>query len=104
MDSNLLVNDMDLFLNKYTRFMTKDIYISNKMYFSFLRQYSYLFDILDKDRFLYNNNKLYKKIRDISLDKGALVRLHNQKYLERAIVKYESFFSGIFLIFVRIMM
>ena len=95
MDSNLLVNDMDLFLNKYTRFMTKDIYISNKMYSSFLGQYSYLFDILDKDRFLYNNNKLYKKIRDISLDKGALVRLHNQKYLERAIVKYESFFSGI---------
>ena len=49
MDSNLLVNDMDLFLNKYTRFMTKDIYISNKMYSSFLGQYSYLFDILDKD-------------------------------------------------------
>ena len=54
MDINLTIYDMDLFLDKYTRFMTKNIYISNKMYCNFLKQYDYLYQILERDRFLYN--------------------------------------------------
>ena len=61
MDINLTIYDMDKFLDKYTRFMTKDIYISNKMYCNFLRQYDYLYQTLDKDIFLYTDNKKYKK-------------------------------------------
>lgn len=95
MDSNLMVYDMDNFVNKYTRFMTKDIYISNKMYSNFLKQYDYLYQILKRDRFLYNDNKKFKKIRDISINKGGLIKLHNQKYLQGALKKYESFFEGI---------
>lgn len=95
MDINLTIYDMDLFLDKYTRFMTKNIYISNKMYCNFLKQYDYLYQILERDRFLYNDNKKYKKIMDIKLNKMKLIKLHNQKYLKEALNKYQSFFDEI---------
>lgn len=93
MDINLTIYDMEKFLDKYTRFMTKDIYISNKMYSGFLEQYNYLYKILNKDRFLYNDNKKYKRVMDILKNRVALIRLHNQKYLQRALKKYDSFFK-----------
>lgn len=95
MDINLTIYDMKMFLDKYTRFMTKDIYISNKMYTNFLNNYKYLYDILDKDRFLYSDNKLYKKIMDIKKNKDSLIRLHNQKYLNSALKRYDNFFDKV---------
>ena len=95
MDINLTVYDMNLFLDKYTRFMTKDIYISDDMYSKFIKQYEYLYQILDKDRFLYNDNKQYKKVMNITTNKKDLIRLHNQKYLQGALKKYQSFFNTI---------
>lgn len=93
MDINLTVYDMDLFLDKFTRFMTKDIYISHKLFQNFLNQYNYLYQTLNKNRFLYNDNKKYKKMMDILDNKTKLIRLHNQKYLQRALKKYQSFFE-----------
>jgi len=95
MDINLTVYDMNLFLDKYTRFMTKDIYISNKMYYKFLEQYNYLYQILNRDRFLYNDTKNYKKVMEIIANKNGLIKLHNQKYLTGAIKKYQSFFDAL---------
>lgn len=93
MDSNLILYDIDHFLDKYTRFMTKDIYISNKIYNCFLDQYKYLYDILEKNQFLYSDNIKYKKVLDIKKNKKRLIKLHNQKYLKKAIDKYQSFFE-----------
>ena len=95
MDINLTIYDMNLFLDKYTRFITKDIYISNKIYNNFLDNYNYLYEILDKDRFLYADNKLYKKIIDINNGRNSLLKLHNTKYLKSAINKYNSFFDKV---------
>lgn len=93
MDINLTIYDMNLFLDKYTRFMTKDIYISTKMYNNFLNNYNYLYKTLDKERFLYSDNKLYKKIMDINSNKNKILKLHNSKYLNNALKKYNSFFD-----------
>ena len=87
---------MDNFFNKYTRFITKDIYIGHNMYSNFLRQYDYLYQILKKDCFLYSDNKKYKKIMDIIENKTGLIKLHNQKYLQGALKKHQSFFEKVY--------
>lgn len=96
MDSNLILHDIDFFLDRYTRFMTKDIYISNKTYKCFLEHYQYLYEILKKTHFLYSDNPNYKKMMDIEKKQVQLVKLHNQKYLQGAIKKYQSFFEKLY--------
>lgn len=95
MENNLFLYDMTNFLNKYTRFMTKNIYISNKLYTSFLEQYHYLYQKLDKERFLYENNKQYQQIINIYHNKNQLIKLHNQKYLKQALKTNQSFFDSL---------
>ena len=56
MNTNLIIYEMEKFLNKYTRFMTKNIYISTLTYSHFLNQYSYLYDNLEKEKYLYLHN------------------------------------------------
>ena len=97
MNINLTVYDMKNFLDKYTKFMTKDIYISNKMYLKFLEQYSYLFKKLEEDKTFFNDNKEYKKMIEIFTNKIGLLKLHNQKYLKRALKVYHLFFDGLLL-------
>lgn len=94
MDSNLILYDIDHFLDKYTRFMTKDIYISSKTYQMFLEQYRYLYQILKKNHFLYSDNPKYKKLMDIEKKQYQLVRLHNKKYLQGAMKRFQSFFEN----------
>lgn len=96
MNSNLIIYDMNQFLNKYTRFMTKDIYISQKMYTCFLAQYEYLYDILKREQFLYQGHKSYQKIMNIKKNQTKLIRLHNQKYLKKTLMQYESFFDKLY--------
>ena len=74
---------MNHFLDKYTRFMTKDIYISSNMYQRFLDQYQYLYELLGKNQFLYSDNSIYKKMMDIKKNRYQLIKLHNQKYLKK---------------------
>ena len=87
MNPRLINYAIDNFLDKYTRFMTKDIYISFLMYKRFLEQYKYLYDDLLKERDFYSNNKKYLKVMDIFSNDYKLVRLHNQKYLNRILKK-----------------
>lgn len=91
--SNLCLYDMANFLNKYTRFMTKDIYISNNLYHNFLEQYNYLYQKLIKERFLYEDNKDYHKIINIYKNKDDLRKLHNQKYLRKAVRLNHDYFN-----------
>ena len=87
MNPRLINYAIDNFLDKYTRFMTKDIYISFLMYKRFLDQYKYLYNDLLKERDFYSNNKKYLKVMDIFSNDYKLVRLHNQKYLNRILKK-----------------
>ena len=70
---------MDNFINKYTRFMTKDIYINNKLYQNFLNQYNYLYQELENKSILFRENIKYKKIINIKENQTNLLKLHNQK-------------------------
>ena len=95
MDSNLILYDMNHFLDKYTRFMTKDIYISSNMYQRFLDQYQYLYELLGKNQFLYSDNSIYKKMMDIKKNRYQLIKLHNQKYLKKVVKEYQNFFEDV---------
>ena len=95
MDSNLILYDMNHFLDKYTRFMTKDIYISSNMYQRFLDQYQYLYELLGKNQFLYSDNSIYKKMMDIKKNRYQLIKLHNQKYLKKVVKEYQNLFEDV---------
>lgn len=81
MDNNLLMLDIEKFLNKYTRFMTKNIYITNIIYDRFVNNYRYLYDEVRKNIYLYKDSIKYKKMVSIINDKDKLIKLHNKKYL-----------------------
>lgn len=85
MEVNLINNDIDMFLNKYTRFMTKGIYINNIIYERFINNYKYLYDEVEKNFYLYKDSNKYKKMMSIVKNKNKLIRLHNKKYLDNTI-------------------
>lgn len=92
-NTNLILYDMENFLNKYTRFLSKDIYISYHTYQSFMKQYQYLYQKLKEDQFLYQDNIYYQRIEKIKKEEVDLLKLHNQKYLKRKRIEYSSFFE-----------
>lgn len=96
METNLIENDVDIFLDKYTRFITKNIYISKYLYNSFIDSYDYLFKELEKNIFLYENTSKYKEIKKILDNKDKLLRRHNQNYLKDAMIKYNEYFNNIY--------
>ena len=85
---------MKSFLDKYTRFMTKDIYISKNMNQEFLDGYLYLKGELEKNKYLYQDSIEYKKFFRIFEHNSELLRLHNEKYLKNFVKKEDSFFEG----------
>lgn len=87
---------MEKFLNKYTRFMSKDIYISYTMYSNFLSQYDYLYQELERTSLLYQNHLHYKKVMDIKKNKEKLIRFHNEKYLKKKSSEYQTFFGNLY--------
>ncbi|MDY4996888.1 MAG: hypothetical protein SO108_04235 [Bacilli bacterium] len=92
-NTNLVLYDMENFLNKYTRFLSKDIYISYHTYQSFMKQYRYLYQKLKEDQFLYQGNSSYQRIEKIKEEEKDLLKLHHQKYLKRKRLEYTSFFK-----------
>lgn len=92
-NTNLVLYDMENFLNKYTRFLSKDIYISYHTYQSFMKQYRYLYQKLKEDQFLYQGNSSYQRIEKIKEEEKDLLKLHHQKYLKRKRLEYASFFK-----------
>lgn len=90
---NLVMYDIEKFLNKYTRFMTKNVYISKLMYNNFLDSYIYLYERLENDAILYRENLQYKKMIDIRDNKDKLLKLHNRKYFKKSLTSYSVFFE-----------
>lgn len=84
------MEEVNNYLDKYKKFMTKDIYITSNMYDVFTNKYKYLYDYLDK------NTCEYKNILKIINDKNKLLRKHNRKYVDNKLIKYESYFDNMF--------
>ena len=90
MNKDILIEEVNNYLNKYKRFMTKDIYITSNMYDTFTNKYKYLYDCLDK------NTCEYKNILKIINDKNKLLRKHNRKYVDNKLIKYKFYFDNMF--------
>lgn len=90
MNKDILIEEVNNYLNKYKKFMTKDIYITSNMYDTFTNKYKYLYDCLDK------NTCEYKNILKIINDKNKLLRKHNRKYVDNKLIKYKSYFDNMF--------
>ena len=93
MNNDLLILDIDNFLDKYTRFMTKNIYITTNMYDTFLNQYKYLYNSNINDK--YFNEKKKKRITDIYNKKNLLISLHNKKYFKTALNRHSPFLDSL---------
>ena len=96
MDTSLMMYDIEKFLEKYTRFMTKNIYISKSKFCQFFSQYCYLYQTLEKDKYLYCDNVNFKKMMNIKKNQMKLLKLHNQKYLMEKRKQYQSFFLELY--------
>ena len=93
MNNDLLILDIDNFLDKYTRFMTKNIYITTNMYDTFLNQYKYLYNSIINVK--YFNEKKKKRITDIYNKKNLLISLHNKKYFKTALNRHSPFLDSL---------
>ena len=90
MDINLVNNDIKKFIDKYTRFMTKKMYMTSIIYDRFVSNYRYLYDEVDLNIYLYRDSDLYRKMMSITFDKDKLIKLHNKKYLEDMVANYNG--------------
>lgn len=90
MNKDILLEEVNNYLEKYKKFMTKDIYITSNMYDTFTNKYKYLYDCLDK------NTCEYKNILKIINDKNKLLRKHNRKYVDNKLIKYKPYFDNMF--------
>lgn len=90
MNKDILIEEVNNYLNKYKKFMTKDIYITSNMYDTFTNKYKYLYDCLDK------NTCEHKNILKIINDKNKLLRKHNRKYVDNKLIKYKFYFDNMF--------
>lgn len=94
MEIELLNQDIQNYLNKYTRFMSKKVYITKKMYDNFVDSYEYIYRCAKESIINYNNDKYYKKLLDIK-DRGLYaLKLHNKKYLDYLYDKYQDKLSN----------
>lgn len=88
MEIELLNLDMQNYLNKYTRFMSKKVYITKRMYDNFVNSYEYIYDSANGSIINYDNDINYKKLLEIK-DKGLYaLKMHNKKYLDNLYVMY----------------
>lgn len=93
---NLMVYDGKNFLDKYMRFMSKDVYISSEMNEQFLSSYQYLLDEVKKEQYLYQDQVNVRRIVSIFEKNKKLLKMHNQKYLKKAIDRYHDFFLELY--------
>lgn len=94
MDIELLNQDIKNYLKKYTRFMSKKVYITKKMYDNFVNSYEYIYKSANESIINYNNDKCYKKLLEIKDRGGYVLKVHNKKYLEQLYDKYQDRLSN----------
>ena len=97
MNINLLNEEINNYLEKYKKFMTKDIYITVKMYDTFTNKYKYLYDECYLKRSYLKNNKNYDNILKIISEKNKLLKKHNRKFVDDKLTKYKEYFDNMFI-------
>lgn len=96
MDMKLLNEEIDNYLDKYKKYMTKDIYITSRMYDTFIDKYKYLYEYLDSKKEILSNNIKYTNILKIVKDKNKLLKKHNRSYVDDKLIKYKDYFDNMF--------
>ena len=82
--------EISKFIIKYKKFMTKDVYITNKMYYTFLKKYKYLYN------YIHHNNTNYIFLRNIVVKQKQLIKRHNYNYVNRKLIEYKEYFNNMF--------
>lgn len=82
--------EIEKFIIKYKKFMTKDIYITNKMYYTFLKKYKYLYT------YIHHNNSNYDFLRNIVINQKQLIKRHNSNYVNRKLIEHKEYFDNMF--------
>ena len=97
MNKELLDIEINKYLNKYKKYMTKDIYITSKMYDTFVSKYKYLYEECEQNNYNPNNNIKYENILKIKRDKNKLLKRHNREYVDDKLNKYSEYFNNMFI-------
>jgi len=90
MEIELINQDINNYIKKYTRFMSKKMYITKKMYTDFTNSYEYIYELANNSIINYNNDKNYQKLLEIKQNGQKLLKLHNKKYLEELSRLYQK--------------
>ena len=79
------------FIDNFSRFISKDVYITNKMYTTYLQKYKYL------TQNIHHNNIYYKQIKEIITNKDKFIKKHNLNYINQKLKEYDSYFDNMFI-------
>ena len=90
MDNIYMEDEIEKFIIKYKKFITKDIYITNKMYHTFMQKYKYLYT------YVHHNNKNYTFLRDIVIKQRQIVKMHNTNFVNKKLIDYKDYFDNMF--------
>ena len=95
MELEVILEELDNCLEKYTRFMAKDVYITKKMYEDFWYKYSYLDQECEKYIEL-KDNVSYLKFKKIKLRENSFIKHHNKKYIKKHLDVDKEYFDNIY--------
>ena len=90
MNNNYIEEEIKKFILKYKKFITKDVYITNKMYYTFLQKYKYLYN------YIHHDNINYTFLRDIIIKKKQILKKHNANYINKKLIDYKDYFDNMF--------
>jgi hypothetical protein len=96
MNKNIINEEIENYLNKYSRFLSKDIYITVKMYDDFLVKYKYLYKECEENSDDFKDNINYLKILKIKDKKLKFIKEHNKKYLRKHIKEEKDYFDNMY--------
>ena len=97
MNRELLDIEINKYLDKYKKYMTKDIYITSKMYDTFVSKYKYLYEECEQNNYNPSNNIKYENILKIKRDKNKLLKRHNREFVDDKLNKYNEYFDNMFI-------
>ena len=96
MDVDNINISLEELLTKYSRFLSKDIYISTNMYDKFMDKYNYLYEECNKNIKYYQDNINYQKALKIKNKKNSFIKAHNKKYLKNHLNKDRDYFDNLY--------
>ncbi len=96
MDIKTIDEELKGYLDKWSRFLSKDVYISSNMYDKFVEKYKYLYIECDTHIDKVKDNINYLKIKKIKSRKIKFIREHNKKYLINHLSLDKEYFDNMY--------